>query len=905
MSSKGKNKFTKPKIGVVGTGYVGLIQAVGLAELGFEVVAYDIDPFKIEKLKKGESPIYEKNLDKLLQENLNRLHFTGDIKELKQAEVIFICVGTPQDAKGKANLSFVFSAVESLKPLLDGKQIIVLKSTVPVGTNRKVQELVGNKAFVVSNPEFLREGIAVWDFFNPERVVLGFGENTPQWVKEKIFSIYRFFQEKEIPFVVTNWESAELIKYASNTFLAMKISFVNELARLAEKTGADIKEISKGMGLDSRIGDKFLNAGIGWGGSCFHPKEVVFIKTETGLKVLEFHELENLKGKSIKILSSDSEKLSTERVKYLSRRFYQGEIYTIKLPLGREIKVTHDHPMLVFDGKTFKVKLANQLKEGEKVAVPLKGLEFEKTIELDLLKELSPKVESLRFQNKTIAVERFKKLRPYLRRKHPHDVKRTGVLTPTEVLTYERTLKGEKLDGKLSAVGNGKSILPRFLKLDKDLARLLGYFAAVGWISEDKTSKGYKRYKVGFAFHREETEYLEDLKRILKKIGLTYSVVKNGNAESVVVSSTPFGVLLKEVFETGTNSYDKAVPPQIFISTEEIKLEFLKGYLRGDGSIAALNGGKNLYAEFATASKKLAHGLLILLQNLGIVASIRKKRFNKSKVDTYLLRINGLTQLKKIVPLFGKKAEKYLPVLENYEREIKPLGFEKFGNLALFEVKEIEKEPYEGFVYSVETSNGWLVAGGGILVHNCFPKDVEALIWQFREHELEPKLPKATKEINEEQLIWFFNKIKKAYGGNLNGKTFALLGLAFKPYTDDLRESPALKLAELLIEEGAFIKGFDYVKGARENVRKLVEVKASTRYGYGLTVYDDLYETVKNTDGIIIAVEYKEWNKEDWNRIGEVVKDKKLFDGRNILDKDLVRELKQKGWHYEGVGVRI
>jgi len=191
------------------------------------------------------------------------------------------------------------------------------------------------------------------------------------------------------------------------------------------------------------------------------------------------------------------------------------------------------------------------------------------------------------------------------------------------------------------------------------------------------------------------------------------------------------------------------------------------------------------------------------------------------------------------------------------------------------------------------------------LVHNCFPKDVEALIWQFREHELEPKLPKATKEINEEQLIWFFNKIKKAYGGKLAGKTFALLGLAFKPNTDDLRESPALKLAELLIEEGAFVKGFDYVKGARENARKLVEVKASTRYGYGLTVYDDLYEAVKDADGVIIAVEYREWNEEDWNRIGELVKEKKLFDGRNVLNRELVKKLKESGWHYGGVGVRI
>jgi len=443
----------KMQIGVLGAGYVGLIQAVGLAELGFNVTVYDIDPSKIKKLQKGEPPIYEKDLEGLLKKNIGRLQFTTNLEKLKGSEVFFICVGTPQDSKGKANLNFVFSAAESLKPLLSGKEIVVLKSTVPVGTNRKVQQLLGDKAFVVSNPEFLREGIAVYDFFNPERVVLGFGENSPEWVKEKIFTLYRYFQEKEVPFVVTDWESAELIKYASNTFLAMKISFINELARLAEKTGADIRDIAKGMGLDSRIGPKFLNAGIGWGGS-------------------------------------------------------------------------------------------------------------------------------------------------------------------------------------------------------------------------------------------------------------------------------------------------------------------------------------------------------------------------------------------------------------------------------------------------------------------CFPKDVSALIWQFKEHELEPKLPKATKEINEEQIIWFFNKIKRRFAGDLSGKTFTLLGLAFKPYTDDLRESVALKLAELLIEEGAFVKGFDFVKGARENVRRLIELKTSTRYSYAMGVYDDVYEAVEGSNGIIVAVEYKEWNNLDWNLIGEKVKGKNLFDGRNVIDPNLARELIKKGWHYEGVGVK-
>jgi len=242
--------------------------------------------------------------------------------------------------------------------------------------------------------------------------------------------------------------------------------------------------------------------------------------------------------------------------------------------------------------------------------------------------------------------------------------------------------------------------------------------------------------------------------------------------------------------------------------------------------------------------------------------------------------------------------------LKAYKRKIKQAGVERFENLALLKVEEIERIPYEGLVYSLETTNGLLIAGTGLVIHNCFPKDVSALIWQFKENELEPKLPKATKEINDEQLIWFLNKIKRTFGGNVQGKTFALLGLAFKPNTDDLRESPALKLAELLIEEGAFIKGYDYVEGARENVKKLVEVKASSRYSYGLTVCDDLYEAVENTDGVIIAVEYKCLNSEDWNRITELVRDKNLYDGRNILKRELVKELIEKGWHYEGVGIK-
>ena len=440
------------KVSVIGTGYVGLIQAVGLAEFGFNVVGIDIDETKVKQLNEGKCPLYEEGLEELLKKHINKnLTFTTSYESIKDSDVIFLCVGTPQDRDGNADLRFLFSAVEKIKETIskDDYKVIVIKSTVPVGTNRKVKELLsGYNVDVVSNPEFLREGIAVYDFFNPERIVLGFenlGNKKPIKIME---SIYYCFKEKNIPFVITNWETAELIKYASNAFLATKLSFINELAKLSDKVGADIKTVSYAMGLDPRIGNKFLNAGIGYGGS-------------------------------------------------------------------------------------------------------------------------------------------------------------------------------------------------------------------------------------------------------------------------------------------------------------------------------------------------------------------------------------------------------------------------------------------------------------------CFPKDVKALIKQLENNNIEPILIKATDKVNEEQIKWFFEKIKNYYG-DLNGKIFAVLGLAFKPNTDDLRESRAINLIDMLLEEGAIVKGFDYVKKARENTINMYKLdKTRAFYGYNLYILDDLYETVKDVDGIIITVEYDRFNKEDWERISDLVKEKVIFDGRNVLD---VEKIKKSGFKYYGVG---
>ncbi|EHP88552.1 UDP-glucose dehydrogenase family protein [Methanotorris formicicus] len=439
------------KISVIGTGYVGLIQAVGLAEFGFNVVGIDIDETKVKALNRGECPLYEEGLEELLKKHVNKnLTFTTSYESIKGSDVIFLCVGTPQDKDGDADLRFLFSAVEKIKETIDKDdyKVIVIKSTVPVGTNRKVKELLsGYNVDVVSNPEFLREGIAVYDFFNPERIVLGFENLENKKPIEIMNKVYNYFKEKNVPFIITNWETAELIKYASNAFLATKISFINELAKLSDIVNADIKTVSYAMGLDDRIGNKFLNAGIGYAGS-------------------------------------------------------------------------------------------------------------------------------------------------------------------------------------------------------------------------------------------------------------------------------------------------------------------------------------------------------------------------------------------------------------------------------------------------------------------CFPKDVKALIKQFENNNIEPILIRSTDKVNEEQIKWFFEKIKNYYK-NLNGKVFAILGLAFKPNTDDLRESRAIKLIDLLLGSGAIVKGFDYVAKARENTINMYKLdKSKGFYGYNLYVLDDLYEAVKDADGIIITTEYN-YNKEDWEKIRNLVKEKVIFDGRNILDVEKVKKL---GFKYYGVG---
>jgi len=266
------------KIAMIGTGYVGLVSGVCFSDFGHDVVCVDKDPKKVEQLKNGIAPIYEPGLEDLMAKNVNagRLSFTGNLAEaVDRADAVFIAVGTPtRRGDGHADLTYVMSAAEEIAIALTGYAVVVTKSTVPVGTNRRVKQVVAKanpkaEFDVASNPEFLREGAAIDDFMRPDRVVVGVQNER---AAEVMNEIYRPLYLREFPIMATDLESAEMIKYAANAFLATKITFINEIAALCEKTGADVKMVSKGMGLDGRIGDKFLHAGPGYGGSCF-PKD--------------------------------------------------------------------------------------------------------------------------------------------------------------------------------------------------------------------------------------------------------------------------------------------------------------------------------------------------------------------------------------------------------------------------------------------------------------------------------------------------------------------------------------------------------------------------------------------------------------------------------------------------------
>ncbi|QSS99983.1 UDP-glucose/GDP-mannose dehydrogenase family protein [Pontibacillus sp. ALD_SL1] len=395
------------KIAVVGTGYVGLVTGVGLSHIGHEVTCLDIDPVKIDLLQKGCSPIYEESLEPMIQENQKqkRLSFTSKYEDIQDAEIVLIAVGTPQQPDGSANLTYIFQAADRIAKTINQEVTVVVKSTVPVGTCQRLRNYIQDRTpfsvQMVSNPEFLREGNALKDLFEGDRIVIG--SDNPEAI-QKVMEMYAPF---DIPMMTTDLASAEMIKYASNAFLATKISFINEISSICEKVGANVEAVAKGMGMDRRIGSSFLQAGIGYGGSCF-PKDTKALVQMAGNVKHQFDLLESvihvnnkqqnklvdqmkerfgsLVGKRITILGlafkpgTDDLREAASLV-IIDRLLREGALITAYDPVAMPIAKEH------FPAVTFPANVKEALTGAELAAIVTEWEEF-KELPLDLYEEL-------------------------------------------------------------------------------------------------------------------------------------------------------------------------------------------------------------------------------------------------------------------------------------------------------------------------------------------------------------------------------------------------------------------------------------------------------------------------------------------------------------------------------------
>ncbi len=910
-------------ITVIGTGYVGLVTGTCLADMGNSVTCVDIVPEKIERLKQGILPIYEPGLEELVERNVQaeRLHFTTSYKEgLDNCEFIFIAVNTPTgSSQGGADMRYVENAARSIAQELDHYAVIINKSTVPVGSGDVVTRIIRtnlarpNVPFgVVSNPEFLREGSAVQDFQNPDRVVLG--SSDPQ-AAQKVATLYLPLRA---PIVITDIYTAEMIKYASNAFLATKISFINEIAQICERLGADVKEVAVGMGYDKRIGRAFLDAGLGYGGSCFEADETVFTLNSPNVATEHFDTLfaksgtpfqgdvvELVQPREQRVLAFDLEagQPILANVKALTRRPYKGAMVKINTSMGRTLRVTADHPVVLYKDQQFAILPAATVVPGDRLMALCELPTVEQATHLNLIELLQgTDLEADVYVKPTDNTfseqyEQFAAAIPQEMLKYPHEIKRHNrmslrlfrYLSESHVLN----VPAEKL--QLYTAKGAATMINALLPVDADMLRLCGYYLAEGYLSRDHGRADAVRERVGFCFHEQEAEYIADVQRILRHWGLKFIERHATHALTTVVSSRIFSWLLRDILRCGIRSEDKALPRLVFNVAPELRRELIRGAFSGDGAVTTVQNGRNLMLEYATVSKVLADGMTLLLQTIGVIPSIRTRWMNKSKQEAYILRVSGYEQIALLKDAFGDKRHVHIEsLLASYQRHIQPHGYERHGSFATLTVREVEHEDVETTVYSMETSTGTLIASSGLISHNCFPKDVRALAHMADDAGLHPQMLNAVMEINHDQRRLVVTKLTSILG-SLRGCTIGILGLAFKPNTDDMREAPSVDIIRWMTNQGADVRVYDPV--AAHTARE-----AFKREG----IHEDViffcqsaYEVAEGVDALVIVTEWNEFKSLNMPQIRHAMRRPIVIDGRNVYE---AAEMNRLGFIYRGMG---
>jgi UDPglucose 6-dehydrogenase len=895
---------TKEPIGVIGVGWVGLVTAACFAELGHEVWARDIVPEKVESLSRGEVPIHEPGLPELVEKNAGRLHFTTDMGEvLEHARLLFVCVDTPPTYSGDADLSSVEAVLAELGESND--HALVMKSTVPVGTGRSIQRRRPGTGYV-SNPEFLKEGSAVADFMKPDRVVVGADDRSHEFA-ERVTALYA---PLDAPVVSTDVASAEMIKLASNAFLATKISFINEIANVSEELGADVMEVARGMGLDDRIGSQFLRAGIGYGGSCLAGEETVLVRHHGRTTLLTFEQLWRrleedgeeqpeegvITPGNLEVLSflPEQQEPIFLPVMCVTRRDYEGDLLEVRTKMGRRVRCTPDHPFLVTDadGAPLRRVLAEELTENDWLPIGMKRDEpADAAATASILSavgaaELSPErliVRPAREEVATLVARPIEERREIFTRAtsaaaRTGDIKRTGTIRFDEACLGDVSVRG----AHFGTARNGNFVRHE-IELDENFWRVVGLYIAQGCASHNTLI---------WSFNRDHEDHLaEDVVGYWSRHGLAPRVSLAPTSKQVRLSSRLVASWWTGVLGLGRNSYGQRLPDLIWDRPEPDKWALLSGLFEGDGSWSLQNGGPSVVIEFGTISDELSDGVVRLLGELGIVASRRVGRTAKSTKDTHWIRISGAEQVERAIELIPKRDRVgALASIARQTKRIAPTGYRRRdpGSVRV-RVARIERRAYREPVFSLEVPGAHaVVTSGSIALNNCFPKDVQALKQLAGNSGYHFQLLTAVIEVNELQKRRTVGKLQK-HLGQLAGKEVALLGVAFKPHTDDIREATSLVLSGRLQGEGANVRVYDPVAADR----------AGGMLG-GARICESALDALDGADAVVLVTEWPEFGELDWaNDVKHRMRVPLVVDGRNFLDRD---ELERAGFTYEGIG---
>jgi nucleotide sugar dehydrogenase len=792
------------KVGVIGVGHVGLVTVACLAEFGHDVVGMDDDVRKIATLEQQEMPFFEPGLSELLLagQDAGRIRFTTSAADaIADADVVFICVGTPRREDGSPNLSYVQAAASSVAKHATGPVVVAEKSTVPVRTGERIAQALRLEAQargqdlghqVVSNPEFLKEGTAVEDTLRPDRIVVGADSPHAHEVMRRLYEPQ--LARHDCPYVATDVRTAELIKHASNAFLATKISFINAVARICELAGADVYSVADAMGHDARIGRAFLNAGLGYGGSCLVGEETVLASHQGRVQHLTMVELwahvtaTGLDEWRVLAWKPDQGEPSFLPLAAVSARPYQGTVVEVRTKMGRRVRSTADHPWLV---------------AGSDLSSPQMVLAEDLTTEHWVpLVSSPPATQTTPGSSDLLAAVA------------------AGAISSDQVI--------QRLsDAQLTAVRDRSTVLPT-----------------------------PRRYDV----LRNGTIRLAEYKSLdIDLPGGLYGTARNG-------TYTPDSIPIDE---------EARLPDFIWTAPDSLKRALLRGLWDGDGSWSLINGGPSVILEYGTVSQRLADGMLRLLGDLGLIASVRTGRTKKSTVDTYWIRISGAEQVERALWLFpDEEAAQIATAIQGQSKRIAPTGSRRTADgTAWVRVTDLISQDFDGWVYSVEVPEAHtIVTTGGLVTHNCFPKDVEAFIHIAGELGYDFGMLRETERINREAKGWPIRQLRQLLW-NLTSKDVAVLGVAFKPGTDDVRDAPALEVIDALLAEGANVRLHDPV--AMDHVRE--------RYP-DVTFCDKAEDALRGAHAVVVCTEWDEYRAITPERLAELLEYPVVVDARAVWD---------------------